>query len=105
MNTTHWKPTVIPFEDLGDDPLTDPLKAAAVLLEADRTDNDDAWEAWNDLERNGYTDVELSGFLTTTELITDEAEQFDGYEPGCEWFKATGEKMTVRVSLNSEVKK
>jgi len=102
---THWLPTVIPFEDLGDDPRTDPLKAAEFLLDPDiRSHHDDAWESWNDLETNGYTDIALSGFILTTELIENDEDQFDGYETGGEWFKATGEKMAVRVSLTYEVK-
>ncbi len=98
MISTHWMPAAFKTDEWPDNPAESPAAAAQLLLDQHH-DHDDAWEAWDELQRGGSTTITLAGFISTTELIADEDARFDGYEPGSEWFKATGETMRMRVAL------
>ncbi len=98
--STHWTALKDP-ENWDDNPAEAPGKAVRDYLKADRG-NEDIWKSWYSLEKYGETTVELRGFIETNELIEDENAQFEGYEPGCSWFKFTGETKEFRVSLKIE---
>jgi hypothetical protein len=106
---THWKPKDWPFEDLGDDPIAEPLAAAREYLhhmpdsgEFEGENYEDLWQDRFTLEREGEVVVELEGCERTTDLLPDH-EWFDGYEPGCGYWRTTGEALRVRVRHVFEV--
>ncbi len=95
---THWSAYDKP-EDWSDDPAPTPAKAVEQFI-ADRTD-DGAWDLRDEIP-HGRVDVTVRGYIETNEPLAD-GEQFDGYELGQTYFAATGEKLTVRVSLAFDV--
>lgn len=101
--STHW--TAFPdAERWRDNPDSTPEAAARSFLAIGPVDDDDVWHVWDSLQDDERVDIAVHGYIETTELIPDEAQQFDGYEPGQEWFKPTGETKTMRVSLKYEVR-
>lgn len=102
MTTQHWIADCLTPDEWTDNPSPSPKVAAARFLEIG-TDNDDCWEAWNDLEKGGTTTIAVRRWDETTEVITDPDQQFDGYEPGQPWFKKTDEVIKVMVSLEFQL--
>lgn len=99
MTATHWMPVDVSNDEWPDNPKSTPEAAAEMFLCEVGRSNDDCWEAWDELEKMGECTIELRGFIQTKELIEDPNERFEGYEPGCEWFKANDEKRKVVVTL------
>ena len=95
---THWTHEDNP-EDWTDNPADTPEEAAARVIE---NDNDDGWEARNELTSDGRTTITLHGYRETDELL-DENRAFDGYEPGQTYFAPTGETIKVKASIAYEV--
>jgi hypothetical protein len=97
---THWIPLGVAFEDSDEFPDKSPVVAAKTFIHSDDlfAPSDDAR---NDLEEHGEVVVELCGCYETTELIHNEDEPFDGYEPGCTYWKRTDERKRVRITLTA----
>ncbi len=98
MKATHWSAYEKP-EDWSDNPAPTPREAVEQFI-ADRTD-DGAWDLRNEIP-HGRADVVVRGYIETNAPLP-ESEQFDGYEAGKSYFAATGETVTVRVTLAFEV--
>lgn len=97
---THWMPDVFASpEEWPDNPQQGHAAAANLLLD----EKDDAgWHAWDELRTTGFLTIQLNGFIETRE-DPGENHGMDGYEPGDSWFKPTGEKKFVRVTLKLEI--
>lgn len=95
---THWSSYSDP-EYWPDNPVATPRAAVEQML-ANR-DGDEGDELMHEL-RNGDQEVTLFGFIETDEIIPM-GSWFDGYTTGDTYFKPTGEKVYVRVSLSFEV--
>ena len=98
MNATHWS-AYEKSEDWSDDPAPTPQEAVGQLI--DDKDSDDGWHLRDEIPC-GRADVIVRGYIETNAPLP-EGEQFDGYEPGQNYFAATGETLTVRVTLAFEV--
>jgi hypothetical protein len=100
MTSTHWMPAdFITPEEWPDNPRPDPASAVDLLM----SDKDDAgWHAWDELQSEGLLVVTLNGFIEATE-DPGENHGMDGYEPGQSYFKPTGEKMHVRLTVKAEL--
>lgn len=101
----HWMADCLPPDEWSDNPSPTPEVAAQRFLEIGGHDNDDCWEAWDEMERGGMTTIKVRRWDETTEIITDPDQQFDGYEPGQPWFKKTDEVVEVLVSLEFQILK
>lgn len=99
---THWMPNRVEFEDSEDFPVANPEDAARRYLRDDdlSQEHDDVWE---DLLQGHEGKVTLRGCILTTEPFPEDDEPFEGYEPGCEYWKYTGEKKVVTLTLNVTV--
>lgn len=104
MIATHWIPEGIDFADFGDDPKPSPEAAATEFIQNDdlETEDEDQWHARHELIREGTTEVTVLGCVETNEPLAED-DQFDGYEPGCTYWKHTGEKARVRYSFITHV--
>jgi hypothetical protein len=100
MKATHWTATQDP-EQWSDDPCRDPLVAAERAM-TDQ-DDDDAWDRRHALILYKRAFVTVYGFIETNEPLSGDA-QFDGYEPGADYVKPTGETLMVVVTLNYSLK-
>lgn len=100
---THWMANCLATDQWTDEPSGSPMEAAEAFLTIGPVDNDECWHSWNELQDNESTKIVLRGYVLTTELIEEPHKQFDGYSPGCEWYKATDETRTVVVSLRYEM--
>lgn len=97
-----WKPVDCSFDAL-EEPLADPIAMTRRYVQS--IEDDDCSAVWGDryeLQREGTVTVALEACELTTDLLPEE-EQFDGYEPGGEWYRLTGETCRVKVSLSFEV--
>ncbi len=97
--STHWMPADFAPDAWPDDPQE--VTSAAVNLLLDDKD-DDGWHAWDALRSEGLLVVTLNGFVSTMEQPPEDHDM-DGYDPGFPWFKATGEKKFVRVTISMEI--
>lgn len=104
MIPSHWMPECFEVDEWPDNPVSGMDLAARLLLEAPTSDCDEAWEAWDELQRSGYVWITVRGWLLTTEPIEDPEERFDGYELGQEWYKRTDYVASVKVSLQFDVR-
>ena len=98
-----WKPVDCSFDAL-EEPLADPIAMARRYIQSmEEDDCSGLWDARYELQHEGAVTVALEGCELTTDLLPEE-EQFDGYEPGGEWYRLTGETSRVKVSLSFEVR-
>ena len=92
MKSTHWYVETDP--DLwSDDPRPTPTQAAEYWLE---WNDEEAWDARDDLIRIGRTVITVHGYISTNKLLEPEVA-FDGYEPGDSYFEPTGEEVKVEI--------
>jgi len=102
MKSTHWSHSDDP-EQWTDNPEKTPEDAARQLIEHD--DSDLASDIRDDLMRGGSPiEFTVYGYIETNELMPDNANHFDGYEPGCTYFKPSGEEITIVAEFGYRVK-
>lgn len=67
-------------------------------------DGDDgtAWDLRSDLINEGKIFISLDELEKTTDPLPED-EQFDGYEPGQEYYRKTGKTITVSLRIAAEV--
>ena len=80
---THWS-VYDDTDKWDDDPADTPEKATEAYINSEPS------------EAPGV--ITAHGFARTNEPLEGD-QQFDGYEPGCEYFKPTGETILVKVKF------
>lgn len=95
----HWMAECLDVDQWPDNPAATPELAAQQFLDIGGTDNDDCWEAWDELQRGGSVRIQVRRWDATREIITDPEQMHDGYKPGQEWFKRTDIVREVMVSI------
>jgi len=100
----YWMPCDFTTEEWSENPVDTIEKAARLLMETSPVDNDGSWHAWDELQKDGFCWIRVRGWIKTKELITEESEKFEDYEPGQEWFKKTDVVSSVRIDLKYDVR-
>lgn len=98
----HWLPQGVEFSDTPDYPKAgSPAEVAIHYLS-----NKDLWEINNDhcdeLLNNQPVQLILEACEETNAPLADD-EAFDGYEPGCVYWRTTGQKVKVTLTIKAEV--
>jgi len=98
---THWSAVDPEKWTLG--PETSPLEAADVYLR-ESEDEDAMLALGNDLLSQGRFSIEVQGYVETDELLGEDDDQFDDYEPGDTYFRPVGKPVTVIVERTMRIK-
>ncbi len=98
---THWIPKGVAFEDTDVFPDKDAIEAAKNYMQMNEDEGGANDDARNDLMQHGTALVEMRGVYETTELLPADVEPFDGYEPGCTYWKNTTERKTIKLTLTA----
>jgi hypothetical protein len=101
MTKLFWKPIPIDF-DQWDEPSTDPVRAAMDYLQSRTLDSPDLDDDCYDLRYDGRVIVHLEQCELTTDPMPEQG-QFDGYEPGSEWYRLTGVTCQVVCTYHYEL--
>jgi hypothetical protein len=97
----HWIPQCVSFEDWGDEPCKSPVDAAERLFR-DEDFSDEIWDNKHELIREGKTTINLHGCVRTTDPLEGD-QQFDGYEPGSEYWKRNDQYRVVTITTSFQV--
>lgn len=97
----YWIPQCVSFEDWGDDPCKSPVDAAERLFR-DEDFSNEVWDNKHELIREGKTSINLHGCVRTTDPLEGDA-QFDGYEPGSEYWKKNDQYRVVTITTSFQV--
>lgn len=98
----HWLPQGVDFADSPDYPKAGSPADIAIAYLSDKDLNDINWDHRDELVNNQPVQLILEACEeTNAPLAADEA--FDGYEPGCTYWRTTGQKVKVTLTIKAEV--
>jgi len=99
---SHWLPKGVDFADSPDYPKAGSPAEVAIAYLTDKDLNDINWDHRDELVNNQPVQLILEACEeTNAPLAADEA--FDGYEPGCTYWRTTGQKVKFTLTIKAEV--
>ena len=98
----HWLPQGVEFADSPDYPKAGSPAEVAIDYLSNKDLNDINWDHRDELLNNQPVALILEAYEETDAPLTDD-EAFDGYEPGCVYWRSIGKKVKVTLSIKAEV--
>lgn len=98
----HWLPQGVEFSDTPDYPKAGSPAEVAIDYLSNKDLNDINWDHCDELLNNQPVQLILEACEETNAPLADD-EAFDGYEPGCVYWRTTGQKVKVTLTIKAEV--